>query len=52
MVYIYFSDVKNITYIGNFKDLEDIKLPVNFTLDGYSKESFKEFVNEYSFNLF
>ena len=51
MVYIYFSDVKNITYIGNFEKFEDIKVPTNFTLDGYSKKSFKDFVNEYSFNL-
>jgi len=51
LIYIFYKNIKHITYIGNYSSLDDIVVPENFILDGYDNETYNNFKHEYSFNI-
>jgi hypothetical protein len=51
MIYFYYYNDKNIRYIGKFDDITEINPSYDFLLDGYKKEEFINFKNEFSFNF-
>jgi hypothetical protein len=51
LIYFYYSNCKEIQYIGKFSELSDIKPPIHIFIDGYNKEMYEQFKNEYSYNF-
>lgn len=53
LLLIYYYDIKKITYIGEYKSLNDVYkiIPETFVLDTYDYETYNEFKYEYCFNF-
>jgi hypothetical protein len=51
LIYFYYSNTKEIQYIGKYKNLEDVTPPIHVFMDGYNKEIYEQFKQEYNYNF-
>lgn len=53
LLLINYCNIKTITYIGEYKSLEDVYkiIPETFLLDSYGCDIYNKFKNEYCFNF-
>jgi hypothetical protein len=51
LLYHYYLDVKHITYIGEYSNLDILKIPDEFGLDGFSKDCYDQFIKEYGYDF-
>lgn len=49
VIYILYTDVKHITYIGIFNTMDDINVPETFLLEGFDKNTVDKFIHEFCF---
>jgi hypothetical protein len=51
LLYIQYRHIKDITYIGEYENVDSLDVPTNFHLDGYYKEYVDDFIRDYGFYI-
>lgn len=51
LYHYYYLNVKHVTYIGEYLDLDTLQIPDEFGLGGFAKDSYDEFIKDYGYDF-